>query len=96
MELRRVEKCIVPGDDELREPLKAAWAHFVNSHNLLNELRSLTKSFPFSSECLDEAKWKVVEDPLSARSWNYCWLVLCKVQSEYVSELPKTVLRLSV
>jgi hypothetical protein len=38
-----------------------------------------------SSDCLDEAKRRVLIDPESNRSWNYCWLVLTKVQSEYVT-----------
>lgn len=62
--------------------MTAAWAHYVNSNNLLNELRGLTKSYPFSSECLDEAKDLVVADPQSVRSWNYCWLVLLKIDKE--------------
>jgi hypothetical protein len=36
--------------------MTAAWAHYVNSNNLLNELRGLTRNYPFSSELLDEAK----------------------------------------
>jgi len=36
--------------------MTAAWAHYVNSNNLLNELRGLTKNYPFSSDLLDEAK----------------------------------------
>ncbi|KAK5175178.1 uncharacterized protein LTR77_000315 [Saxophila tyrrhenica] len=35
-----------------------------------------------SSECLEEAKRRVHQDPASNRSWNYCWLVLAKVQNE--------------
>lgn len=61
-----------------------AWAHYVNSNNLLSELRALTKNYPFSSECLDEAKWQVIGDPASTRSWNYCWLVLTKIRKEWV------------
>ena len=62
--------------------MTSAWAYYVNSNNLLNELRGLTRNYPFSSELLDEAKWQVIGDPESARSWNYCWLVLSKIQSE--------------
>jgi len=79
--------------------MTAAWAHYVNSNNLLNELRGLTKNYPFSSELLDEAKVGesssacrhgkltfgqrlVVTDPGSVRSWNYCWLVLVKIERE--------------
>ncbi|KAI9716816.1 MAG: hypothetical protein M1812_005156 [Candelaria pacifica] len=82
-ELRRIEKIFAYLDQsEVLEPMTSAWAHYVNSNNLLSELRGLTRNYPFSSECLDEAKWKVIEDPASTRSWNYCWLVLVKIQNE--------------
>ena len=82
-ELRRIEKIFAYLDSaEVTEPMTSAWAHYVNSNNLLNELRGLTKNFPFSSECLDEAKQMVVSDPSSVRSWNYCWLVLVKMERE--------------
>ena len=35
-----------------------------------------------SSECIDEAKRRVHQDPASNRSWNYCWLVLSKIQKD--------------
>lgn len=35
-----------------------------------------------SSECLDEAKRRVHQDPASNRSWNYCWLVLAKIHTD--------------
>ncbi|KAI9890655.1 MAG: hypothetical protein M1814_003724 [Vezdaea aestivalis] len=83
VELRRVEKSFInSGDYDLRDAVAASWGYYVNSNNLLNELRTLTRSYPFASECLDEAKWKCTEDPNSGRSWNYCWLVLVKVQNE--------------
>ncbi|EFQ97234.1 hypothetical protein MGYG_00276 [Nannizzia gypsea CBS 118893] len=83
MEIRRIEKALVPtGSPDIYEPLASAWLHFVNSNNLLNELRSLTKDYPFSSECLDEAKALVLQDPSSSRSWNYCWLVLQKIHDQ--------------
>ncbi|KIV91076.1 hypothetical protein PV10_05659 [Exophiala mesophila] len=82
-ELRRIEKILAYLDSaEVTEPMTTAWAHYVNSNNLLNELRGLTKTYPFSSECLDEAKSLVVRDPSSTRSWNYCWLVLVKMEKE--------------
>ena len=85
-ELRRIEKIFAHFDQaEFCEPMTAAWAHYVNSNNLLSELRGLTKNYPFSSELLDEAKWMVIEDPASIRSWNYCWLVLTKIQAQYVT-----------
>ena len=39
-----------------------------------------------SSECLEEAKRRVYSDPQSNRSWNFCWLVLTKIQNECVFE----------
>lgn len=84
-DLRRVEKSLTIYDQaELYGAMTAAWAHYVNSNNLLSDLRGLTKSYPFSSELLDEAKWMVIEDPASQNSWNYCWLVLAKIQEQYV------------
>lgn len=43
---------------------------------------SAYNSFFCSSECLDEAKRRVYQDPASNRSWNYCWLVLAKVHND--------------
>jgi hypothetical protein len=43
-----------------------------------------------SSHCLDEAKSRVYSDPASNRSWNLCWLVLSKIQSEFVTFTPKS------
>lgn len=62
--------------------MTSAWAHYVNSNNLLSELRGLTQRIPFSSECVDEAKSLVIADPASVRSWNFCWLVLVKIEKE--------------
>ena len=82
-ELRRIEK-LFDGDSskDVIEALTTGWAHYVNSNNLLSELRGMTKNYPFSSECLDEAKWQVIGDPASTKSWNYCWLILTKIKSE--------------
>ena len=72
--------------------------HYVNSNSLLTELRGLTRNYPFryesiateasiltddlSSDCLDEGKRRVHQDPASNRSWNYCWLVLAKIHTD--------------
>lgn len=72
--------------------------YYVNSNSLLAEIRSLTRNYPFrfahppnpsispltipSSECLDEAKRRVYQDPASNRSWNFCWLVLAKIHTD--------------
>lgn len=81
-ELRRVERLFASaGEKELTEPMTSAWLYYVNSNTLLAELRALTKNYPFSSECLEDAKRRVYQDPASNRSWNFCWLVLNKVHS---------------
>lgn len=33
---------------------------------------------------MEEAKRRVYADPASNRSWNLCWLVLRKIEDEYV------------
>ena len=87
-ELRRIEKIFEGASSaEAVEPMNSAWYHYVNSNQLLSELRALTKNYPFSSECLDEAKWRVVEDSANNRNRNYCWLVLSKIRKEYVTFL---------
>lgn len=68
--------------DRLPVPLTCIGLHYVNSNSLLAELRALTRNYPFSSECLDEGKRRVLLDPASNRSWNYCWLVLAKVHTD--------------
>ncbi|KAK2804881.1 hypothetical protein FQN50_006386 [Emmonsiellopsis sp. PD_5] len=87
-ELRRVEKTFAQCNTvNSAEAMANAWIYYVNSNNLLSELRSLTRNFPFSSECLDEAKALVIADPQSARSRNYCWLVLFQMQERQL--IPK-------
>ncbi|KAF2639203.1 hypothetical protein P280DRAFT_491100 [Massarina eburnea CBS 473.64] len=83
VELRRIEKeFAVLGSPDVAAPMTAAWSYYVNSNSLLTELRGLTKNYPFSSECVEEAKRRVYSDPESNRSWNFCWLVLAKVRSD--------------
>ncbi|KAF2689521.1 hypothetical protein K458DRAFT_329981 [Lentithecium fluviatile CBS 122367] len=83
VELRRIEKLFAQlGSPDVAAPMTAAWSYYVNSHSLLTELRGLTKNYPFSSECLEEAKRRVYSDPESNRSWNFCWLVLSKVGND--------------
>ncbi|KAH7090272.1 hypothetical protein FB567DRAFT_546498 [Paraphoma chrysanthemicola] len=82
-ELRRIEKAFaVLGTPDVSEPMTAAWSYYVDSHGLLTELRGLTRNYPFSSHCLDEAKSRVYADPASNRSWNLCWLVLNKIHTD--------------
>ena len=82
-ELRRIEKLFASNNTrDVTEAMTSAWAHYVNSNNLLSELRGMTKNYPFSSEGLDDAKWQVIGDEASVRSWNYCWLILTKIKNE--------------
>ncbi|USP80680.1 hypothetical protein yc1106_07954 [Curvularia clavata] len=86
VELRRIEQAFaVLGTPDCSESMTQAWSYYVDSHGLLTELRGLTRNYPFSSDCLDEAKRRVYTDPASNRSWNLCWLVLSKIQNEYAS-----------
>ncbi|KAE8450269.1 hypothetical protein EG329_006697 [Mollisiaceae sp. DMI_Dod_QoI] len=89
-ELCRIERVAATASDEdqlaFQEPMTTAWHHYVNSNNLLNELRNLTRSYPFSSAALDDAKWRVSNDPQSNRSWNYAWLVLVKMRDDGMIE----------
>ena len=88
-ELRRIERIAAESSasDQLafQQPMTSAWNAYVTSNNMLNELRGLTRNYPFSSEALDDAKWRVSNDPESNRSWNYAWLVLVKLKNEWVS-----------
>lgn len=85
-ELRRIERIAAESsaEDQLafQGPMTSAWNAYVTSNNMLNELRGLTRNYPFSSEALDDAKWRVSNDPESNRSWNYAWLVLVKLRDE--------------
>lgn len=82
-DLRQIEKSLLqsPTQDTTTH-LTNAWAYYVNSNSLLNEIRNLTRNYPFSAECIDEAKWGVMGDAMSVRSWNLCWLVLKKIGDE--------------
>ncbi|KAI0468931.1 hypothetical protein F4859DRAFT_191295 [Xylaria cf. heliscus] len=84
-ELCRIERVAVTceSEDELQafqEPLAAAWEYYVNSNQLLLELRGLTRNYPASSTLVEEARRLVSEDPESTRSWNAAWLCLVKIR----------------
>lgn len=90
-ELRRMERILLaavqPHVTNLRESslvgvLASAWLNYVQNNNLLNELRNLTRDYPFSSELLDEAKALVMAAPERSHSWNFAWLVLAKIEEE--------------
>lgn len=71
--------------------MTSAWTYYVTSNNFLNELRGLTRSYPFSSALLNDARWRVENDPESNRSWNLAWLCLSVIVDEYVSFLSPTL-----
>lgn len=85
-ELRRIERVAAEASDEdalaFQSPMTSAWTYYVTSNNLLSELRNLTRNYPFSSDMLDDAKWRVSNDPDSNRSWNFAWLVLVRMKDE--------------
>jgi hypothetical protein len=83
--IERVAAAASPRDQlAFQAPMTEAWTYYVNSNNMLNELRGLTRNYPFSSAVLDDAKWRVSNDPASNRSWNRAWLVLIKMHDELV------------
>ncbi|EPE26695.1 hypothetical protein GLAREA_02608 [Glarea lozoyensis ATCC 20868] len=90
-ELRRIERVAADSSEEdqlaFQGPMTSAWTYYVTSNNLLSELRGLTRNYPFSSEMLDDAKWRVSNDPDSNRSWNYAWLVLIKIQDDALVDI---------
>ncbi|KAF5007907.1 hypothetical protein FDECE_5822 [Fusarium decemcellulare] len=63
-------------------PMTAAWASYVTSHQLLVDLHGLTRNFPFSGEIVSESHSRVINDPLSNRSWNLAWLCLMKIKED--------------
>lgn len=81
--LRRVEIAFAAlNNPDVAEPMTAAWTYYVSSRSLLTELRALTRSYPFSLHCVEEAKRRAYADPESNRSWNLAWLVLRKIKTD--------------
>lgn len=82
-ELRRIEKVLIPIDvSGYSPPMTDAWNHYVSSNNFFNELRGLTRQYPLSADLLENAKWRVYNDPNSSKSWNFAWLLLMKLKDE--------------
>jgi hypothetical protein len=83
-DLVRVERRMMPfvSHPEVNGTLRDLWLTYVNSNNLLSELRNLTTRYPFCSECLDEAKELALIELNSSQSWNYCWLTLTQIEKE--------------
>lgn len=54
-ELCRIERVAASCEDEanvkaFKQPMTAAWVHYVTSNQLLMELRGLTRNYPFSGD----------------------------------------------
>ncbi|KAF2969737.1 hypothetical protein GQX73_g3841 [Xylaria multiplex] len=86
-ELCRIERVATSCESEeemqaFQEPMASAWDHYVNSNQLLLELRGLTRNYPVSSSLIDEARGLVSEDPNSNRSWNLAWLCLVTIRDK--------------
>ncbi|KAG5976471.1 hypothetical protein E4U55_007337 [Claviceps digitariae] len=65
-----------------QSPMTAAWIHYVTSHQLTTELRTLTPQYPLATGLVLEAYARVRHDPLSNRSWNLAWLVLTRMKQD--------------
>lgn len=82
-ELRRIEKALTSVNaSDYSVPMTDAWNHYVSSNNFFSELRGLTRQYPFSTDLLENAKWRVYNDPNSSKSWNFVWLLLMKFKNE--------------
>ncbi|KAH9884015.1 hypothetical protein F4778DRAFT_579052 [Xylariomycetidae sp. FL2044] len=84
-ELCRIERTAANCQNEeeaqaFQEPMTAAWNYYVTSHQLLTELRGLTRNYPFNGDIVTEALNLVQNDPDSNRSWNLAWLCLVKIR----------------
>ncbi|KAF8247321.1 hypothetical protein K440DRAFT_682601 [Wilcoxina mikolae CBS 423.85] len=81
-ELCRIERVLtsLPGPEYIDE-LTDAWGYYVST-NFLQELRGLTRQYPFSTELVEDAKARVYNDPKSCKSWNLAWLLLAKMKTD--------------
>ncbi|KAI1427133.1 hypothetical protein F5Y12DRAFT_200333 [Xylaria sp. FL1777] len=84
-ELRRIERVAISCESEedlqaFQEPMISAWDYYVNSNQMLLELRGLTRNYPVSSSLIEEARSLVRDDLESSRSWNLAWLCLVKIR----------------
>lgn len=94
-ELCRIERVAMASEGEemnaFQGPLAVAWDYYVNSNQLLLELRGLTRNYPASSSLVEEAKRLVSADPGSGQSWNLAWLCLVKIRDAYVDSPPALI-----
>jgi hypothetical protein len=88
-ELCRIERVAASCDNveeaqAFQEPMAMAWDYYVNSNQLLLELRGLSRNYPVQSSLIEEARLLVQNDPNSSRSWNLAWLCLIMMRDAYV------------
>jgi hypothetical protein len=84
-ELHRIEKALISLPNfytDCMPYLTEAWAHYVRSNNLLNEMRGLTRQYPISAEMVEEARQMVYADGSTSTCWNLAYLVLAKIWNE--------------
>ncbi|KAA8911689.1 hypothetical protein FN846DRAFT_935276 [Sphaerosporella brunnea] len=84
-ELRRIERILASLPNFASEhihDLTESFGFYVSSNNLLQELRGISRQYPFSTELLEDAKARVYHDPNSIRSWNLAWLLLVKIKAD--------------
>jgi hypothetical protein len=60
------------------QEMSNAWSYYVDT-NFLNELRGLTKQYPFSEELFRDARGRVNND---TRSWSMAWVMLRVMEEE--------------
>ncbi|RYP22166.1 hypothetical protein DL765_001814 [Monosporascus sp. GIB2] len=89
-ELCRIERVAASCENEddaraFQEPMTNAWKYYVTSNQFLTELSGLTRNYPFSSDLIDDALYRVQNDPDSNRSWNLPWLCLTKIKDLYAN-----------
>ncbi|TDZ20187.1 hypothetical protein Cob_v006989 [Colletotrichum orbiculare MAFF 240422] len=84
--LCRIERVAATCDEDeaaaFNGPMTSAWNYYVNSNQLLSEMRGLTPNYPLCAEIIYDAQALVHDDPESNRSWNLAWLILDKIEKQ--------------
>ena len=62
--------------------MREAWIYYVESNTLLNELRGLTKTYPFGEGCLDDAKNCVAGNGGNRGQGGRCLKVLKEIKEK--------------
>ncbi|KAL8866539.1 MAG: hypothetical protein Q9174_006245, partial [Haloplaca sp. 1 TL-2023] len=82
-ELRRIERLFSAlNAPDTEQPMREAWTYYVDSNTLLNELRGLTKTYPFGEGCLDEAKNRVNGNGGNGSQGGKCFKVLKEIREK--------------